>query len=303
MQGCSVSPDPRTSVNPPSAPASPRSPIETASESAFFFDSHDRPLYAVYHEAQRPRPGAPVAVVVASLGVEQLVNYRNRVLTARALAARGIPVLRYHPRGHGDSAGNWSDVTLGSLIEDARRAAEVALERSGASEVMWLATRFGALAAAGASGDVPTAALGMWEPTHRPREYFRTWLRALLFAKVARGESPAFSADELLARVHTDGHVDVHGYHLYRTLLESAEHAELGTLLARWAGPTMLVQIQGRRQLTPENQKLLDALTARGARVQTEIVNQEVGWQFIQNPAWESPELIAGTVEWADAVA
>jgi len=293
----------QASVNPPSPASLQAVPPPTSTEEPFFFESHERPLYAVYHDARRRRPGAPVAVVVSSLGVEPLVNYRNRVLSARGLAEIGIPVLRYHPRGHGDSAGDWAEVTHSSLIEDARVAARLARERSGSERVLWLTSRFGSLIAAGAMGDGPDAGLGMWEPVHRPLDYFRNWLRGMLFSKVARGETPKFSPDELLERVRTEGHVDVHGYYLHRTLLESTEGAELTRSLARWAGPTLLVQIQGRRALTRENEELTSALAARGAEVTTEIVNEEVGWQFLQNPLWESPQLIRATTEWADAVA
>jgi pimeloyl-ACP methyl ester carboxylesterase len=241
-------------------------------------------------------------VVCSSLGVEQVTCYRNEVLTARALAARGIPVLRYHPRGHGDSGGDFADVTLAGLVDDARAAA-AELRRRGAPRIAWLGVRFGALAAAGALAAEGGAALALWEPVQRPLDYFRGWLRGLLFSQVSHGHRPDTTADALLESVMRDGQVDVHGYYLHRALLASAREAELGATLGGWTGPALLAQIQSRRGLAPGHAAFADALRARGAEVTTTLVSEEQGWHFLQNPAWESPALIAATVEWLDAVA
>src|SRR5512143_991682 len=130
----------------------PASPTDASRETPFFFEPGQRPLYAVYHEPLRERAGAPVLVYVHSTGVEQITNYRNQVNLARAAAAAGFPALRYHARGHGDSGGDFADVTRDSLVEDARAAAVEALRRSGAARVVWAGDRLGALVAACALG-------------------------------------------------------------------------------------------------------------------------------------------------------
>jgi pimeloyl-ACP methyl ester carboxylesterase len=242
-------------------------------------------------------------VLCSSLGVEQITCYRNEVLAARALAEIGVPVLRHHPRGHGDSAGDAADVTVATLIEDARAAARELRARAGADRIAWLGVRFGAITAAGAAAADGGAALALWEPVERPIDYFRGWLRTLLFSSVSQGRRPDATADQLLEAVARDGQVDAQGYYLYRALLDSARPVELGALLAGWSQPTLIVQVQARRALAPAHAALADSLRARGARVDTAFVKEDQGWHFLQNPAWESPELIASTREWFDALA
>lgn len=281
-----------------------RSNDPAATETPLHFESGDRPLYAVFHAAQRPRPAAPVLVQCHSVGVEQLTNYRNEVLLARAAAAAGIPVLRYHARGHGDSAGDFSDVTVERLIEDAQAAADEARSRSGAGRVAWLGVRFGGLAAAGAIARRDDgAALVLWEPVLRPADYFRAQLRGLLFSRVAHGRRPDSSVEEMLATIERESRVDVHGYYLHRALVDSARDLDLAAALSGWAGPTLLVQIQSRPRLTPGHAALAKALETRGASVRTLVAAEEPGWHFMANPAWQSTAVIAPTLEWLDAVA
>ena len=289
------------------SPATEFRPIPTlrsTTETPFFFESADRPLYGVFHPAATARASAPVVVHCHSLGVELLTNYRNDVLTARAAAALGVPALRHHARGHGDSAGDFADVTFDSLVEDALAAGLEARRRAGTERVIWLGTRLGGLVAAEAvrrSGDA--AGLALWEPVHTPSDYLRGMLRGVLYSRVARGERPSETVDDMLAAVERDGQVNVHGYYLHRTLVRSLGGHELIATLAGWTGPTLLVQIQRRPRLAASHAALASALERAGARIATAQVNEEPGWQFVSNPAWESAEVVRLTTEWLDAVA
>ncbi len=285
------------------APASPavRAP---AVETPLFLTSGERPLYAVYHAPARARPGAPVVVHCHGLGVEQVTGYRVEVLSARSAAAAGFPVLRFHARGHGDSGGDFAAVTLERLVEDALAAAAEAARRSGADRVVWLGVRFGALVAAGALERGPRAAgLVLWEPVHRPMDYFRSQLRGLLYSQVAGGKRPSATVDELLALLARAGHVDVHGYYLHQALVESARAETLESRLAAWRGPTLIAQVEARPGLSSANTALAESLAARGAPVATFRLPEEPGWQFLSNPAWEGAPLVARTAEWLDALA
>jgi pimeloyl-ACP methyl ester carboxylesterase len=245
-----------------------------------------------------------VLVHCHSLGVEQITNYRNEVLLARAVAERGIPVFRYHARGHGDSAGNFADATLETMVEDALGAADHARRRAGADRVAWLGVRFGALVAAHAlARRDDTAALALWEPVERGADYFRAMLRGVLMSQVARGKKPDASAEELMEAVERDGHVNVHGYYLHRAAVASAKDQELATALAGWSGPTYLAQIQSRRTLSPAHASLVTTLASRGAPVRTELITDEPGWHYVSNPVWLSEQLRGSTLEWLDALA
>ncbi len=264
------------------------------------------PVYGVLHAAAPVRPDAPVVVHVHGLGVEQITLYRQEVLAARAVAARGFPVLRYHSRGHGDSAGASADVTLATLVEDARAAADEASRRTGRTRVVWLGVRMGALVAALAggprSGRDDAAGFVLWEPVAKPAEFFRQQLRTLLFSQVAGGKRPDATVDQLLARLASEGSLDVLGYTLQRSLVESFAEAGLPDALAGARAPILLAQVQARARLAPAHAQLVEALQG-GAKVTTAALHAEPGYQLMSNPAWQSDELTRVTVEWLDAVA
>ena len=274
------------------------------SEHPEFFESGGLPVYGVYYAPRVPRPEGAVVVHCHSLGVEQLTNFRNETLVARAAAAKGIPTFRFHARGHGDSAGDFAGVTLDTMVEDALAAADRAKNLSGASRVIWLGVRLGALVAGLACARrADTAALALWEPVARVPDYVRGMLRTMLMSQLAAGRKPDASVDELLARLEAQGKVDVHGYFLHRALVASAEGHDLAAVLRRHAAPTLLVQIQSRRSWSPANEAVLRQLGAAGASLRSERIAEEPGWHFVSNPAWRSPALIDLTAEWLDAVA
>ena len=93
----------------------------------------------------------------------------------------------------------------------------------------------------------------------------------------------------------------MHGYYLHREVVESAREADLGRMLERWSGPTLIAQIAGRPRLSPANAALAAAIGGRGGTVETLCVAEEPGWHFIQNPAWESAALVERTADWLGA--
>ena len=254
-----------------SAPASSLVELETP----LFFESAGRPLFGVFHAPARARAGAPVLVQCHGLGHEQIALYRVEVQNARAAAAAGIPVLRYHAR-----------------------------EPAGRPHTAWLGARFGGLVATRALAKDPTSrALALWEPVVRPPEYFRSQFRSMLFSQVAQGQRPEATVDQLMERLERDGHVDVHGYYLHRRIVDSSRDQDLASALASWAGPTLIAQVENRARLGPRVAALVAELESRGARVTTSMVREEPGWFYTQNPSWECAQLVNDTCRWLDALA
>lgn len=291
---------------PPPAPATIPSAALLELEHPLSFEVRGTPMFGVFHGSERtPRR---VVVHVHGFGVEHLTLYRNHVRFARVAAAGGTPVFRWHARGHGDSAGDFADVTLEHLVEDALGAAAFARARAQVHEIVWLGDRLGALVAAlamerdRARGGV-AAGFAAWEPVHRPIDDLRTLLRGILFSHVAHGERPRETVDQLLERLQREGTLDVHGYLLHQTFVDSARAADLLPALGAWSGPTLIAQIQARRRLAPAHAALAEALSRRGAPVTTLQIAEEPGFTFIGNPAWESPALVDGTLEWLDGLA
>lgn len=259
----------------------------------------------MFHAAAPGFSDAPVVVHVHGLGVEQITLYRQETLAARATAAMGYPAMRFHSRGCGDSAGDAMSVTLETLVEDARAAADEAKRRSGASRVIWLGVRFGAVVAAlAAGGRTDTAGFVFWEPVAKAMDQFRGQLRGMLFSSVAGGKKPDSTVEQLFERIDREGGVDVHGYVLYRELVESCRAADLATALAAAGNhPVWALQIQQRGRLAPAHTQLLEALAARGVKTGSACIAEEPGYQLMSNPSWQSDAVTRATLEAIRAVA
>jgi pimeloyl-ACP methyl ester carboxylesterase len=270
-------------------------------EVPFFLGVAGCPMYAVHHPPLSGATAATAVLIVPALGAEQLSGYRSEVLLARALARRGIHALRFHPRGQGDSGGESAMQTLATFAEDVAAARTELLRRAACGRCIIVGVRFGALAAAEAlaHGEAPHA-LVLWEPVHEPAAYFRELLRSVIFSAVAQGHRSEVTVESMLATLERDGVVDVLGYPLHRDLVRGATR-RLEDALAGWSGPTLLAQIDSRRSLSRPHASFAESLRARGAAVDVREIRSELSWYFLQNPAWESAELVAETADWIAA--
>jgi pimeloyl-ACP methyl ester carboxylesterase len=268
-----------------------------------FFSCQGRPLFAMLCEPGEG--GQRTAVVIChSLGLEFAVSYRMLALLARRAAGLGYPALLYHSRGHGDSAGDFTDVTFETLVEDALAAADYVRERLGTSRIIWLGVRFGCLVAgeAAARSDA-TAGVALWEPVHHGLNHFRQLLRGLLYTALAHGKSSLGTVNQLLERLLNEGELDVYGTRLGAELYRSASDVALSSLLSSWNGPTLVAQIQPRLGLSADNSALVEALVARGAAVKVLQMRDDPNWQFpLWMEPWVSSDILDGTERWLNAL-
>lgn len=116
---------------------------------AFWMQRGSRSLYAALH-----RPGqvaAPVGVVcIPPLLHEQPRSRRFIAETASALAAAGLPCLRFDFHGSGDSSGTGDALDFASMRLDLDTAVRVLRESAGVLQIVAMAWRAGALVLADA---------------------------------------------------------------------------------------------------------------------------------------------------------
>ncbi|SRR5579875_1504519 len=274
-------------------------------EQPLWFEGPTRtPLYGVFYRAKDRVRRELVGIFCHSIGLDQLVTSRIEVLAARALAARGFSSFSYHARGHGDSAGNFADVTFDSLVEDALSAAEQARRLAEGSGIVWIGTRFGGLIAAAAMGQrQDTAGLALWEPVHRGADYFRALMRRRLFLEVANERRPNATVANMVERLARDGEIPLIAEWLHRPLYQSAMNVDLAENLKQWRGPTMLAQIQSRKTWSADNAALIESLRNAGALVAAVTIVDQPSWENPSEPWWTSPQLIEKTVEWFHGMA
>ncbi len=278
-----------------------RDAADLCQEQRGYFPSASAALYGVYCVPQKYLGRDRVVVFCHASGIEHMVTQRMQVLASRKAAGTGFPAFRYDSRGHGDSTGDPNDLTFEDLVDDACAAADHAKAVSRASEVIWVAVRFGCLVAAAAIGRRNDgAALALWEPVHQAREYFRTAIRTKLFCEVAQGRRSGATVEDCLSELEARGVLPVVGSYLYGALWHSSRDADLGSLLATWKRNTLIAQVQRRPGLSVNNQNLLSTIEGRGGEVAVTLIGQEPSWGMLPvvRPQWVSQELLTATTEW-----
>jgi len=276
-------------------------PIRSPDEDRHFFASAGHALYGVLRPGTRPN--APLIMFCNSFAADQDAKWRAEVIGAREATARGFTTFSYHPRGHGDSSGNFASITFDDLVDDALNAAQHALERSGANRLICVGIRFGALVAAELirrRGDV--SALALWEPIHAARGYFRELMRQNLYREMAQRARPSVNVDEMMERLLPATSITVPGFQLYGRFSSSAIGKELMQSLETWRGPTLLAQFRKRTELTRENLRLRRMLQRRGIRVAAVVVREKPIYNGRDDPWLSAGQLIESTSEWFDGL-
>jgi alpha/beta superfamily hydrolase len=244
-------------------------------ETAGFFGSGRDQLFGVRSEPAGEARGA--VVVCSALHADFATNYRKEVLTARALAERGIVVQRFHYRGVGNSDGEPRDVTLASLADDLRDARSAAGSGHDDLPTAYLATRVGALVAATVAREDAAAPLAMWEPTFSGEAYAREALRALRVKDARDGAEVVSDASvELTER----GFVDVMGYALYDSFVEDIRLRTLATELGSHPRPLMVVQLGSSERIRRPLSEFADLRRSLGSRVDIYPLMGEEPWWF-----------------------
>ena len=270
-------------------------------EEVFVFQHEGAGLFGLLHLPLAVQPGLRRAglVLCPPFAVEQVGASLLQVETARVLAANGLPVLRFHYRGSGDSDGEFEEVTLSGHVSDALRAVDLLCERERVEQVGLLGIRLGAtVAALAAEADSRVRALVLWEPVARPRAYFNEFLRAKIFSELMNHQQPSASVNQMLDEMRRTGQVEALGYPLYRRLFDDAASVDLMNDLRTFSGSALVVQISRKAKVQSEFQKLCQRLEANGARCDLEVVMEEPGWFFGVDTPYRSERLIGLTRNW-----
>ncbi len=268
----------------------------------YFFRSGEHSIYGSAHLGARA--DAPLVLFCNGFAQDHVFNWRAEVLGARILAERGYPTFSYHARAHGDSSGDFRSLTFADLVADARAAAAEGLRCTGASRVAWVSIRFGAMVAAAAMRDrSDTAALALWEPAYRAQDYFRMLMRRMLFFELSRGRRSSLTVERMVAELGAGRSVALLGFDLHPAFYRSAFEVDLLKDLESWRGPTLIAQIQRRKELAREHLRLKAALENRGAELLATLIDEEPNWDNGFEAAWTLQGLSQQMGEWLDGIA
>ncbi|MGC2494219.1 serine aminopeptidase domain-containing protein [Candidatus Binatus sp.] len=276
-----------------------RQPIEKQAwtEERRYFESDGRPLYGVTYRAERP---SPTLVLFCNSFSENHCEGRAEAIAARIIAANGYSAFVYHPRAHGDSAGDSEDLTFEDLVDDAVNAATYARSRSGASQIVWVGIRFGAIVAAHAIRRIAgSTALALWEPALNGRDYLVKSMRHVIYSEMSHGERPSLTVDQMSERLKREGKISLLAFDLHRKFFDSAQDADLLDALEAWRSPTLIAQFQKHSRLSRPHNQLRETLVGRGVSVRALLHRGTDG----TDPWWAPEEIARQTGDWLDELA
>lgn len=137
-----------------------------------FFFGHEGELFGIYHAAAGP--AAKAVLLCAPLGQDYIRCHRLYRQLASALAAEGIPVLRFDYYGCGDSAGASHEVDWERCQRDIVTAATELRARSGVERVGAFGARLGASLMLAAAPAARLTELVAWDPVIDGEDYVAT---------------------------------------------------------------------------------------------------------------------------------
>jgi pimeloyl-ACP methyl ester carboxylesterase len=251
-------------------------------------------------------------VVCHSLGLEQIWFADLEVATARALAASGQPVVRFHGQGYGDSEGDAADIRVATHLQDARAAVEVLREHTGVHEVGLLGARFGAAVALVVGCEIGASRVALWDPVVVGPAYVRSLART---AAITMLTTAGQARDAAMEALDEQDELDVSGGSLSKTLLDDvAAFAPMDVVATgRAPGRALLAQVSRQSEPRPATLQIADSLRAHGCDVDLEVV-ADPGSRTWGNQRYRSTEhgrmkadtqttlvaeLVARTVRWA----
>jgi uncharacterized protein len=236
-------------------------------EQFFFGDGSERLFGTFTGPNGRARTGL---VFCPPFGEEMVATYARFARWSKELADRGIAVLRYHPRGTGESDGSSAEFTLASAAEDAATAVRWLRKRADVDRVGILGLRFGASAAVCASAQADF--LIVWSPVVNLRLYFRDLLRLRITKDMIhlKADHVKVTSKDLTSELEAGRSIDLLGYEtspeLYRqmTACESwpieppapevlwlglpAERVRAEAITSGWKGSGCRAEVQVHRE-------------------------------------------------------
>lgn len=247
----------------------------------FFLDAPAGRRFCLFHPA---RGACRAALVYVPPFAEEMNRARRMAaVSARALSAQGIAVLLLDLHGCGDSAGEFTDASWDSWLEDISVARTWLEARTGLCAGLWGLRLGGLLAAAAAQrAATPPQRLLLWQPVTSGLPHLNQFLRLRLAADMLQaGEHDGM--DALRQRLAQDETLEIAGYELTARLAQEIAAADAGMLTPPCRVDWFELAAAPDRPLPPAASRLATIWRARGARVHLKMVE---GPQF-----WTMPEV------------
>jgi len=248
--------------------------------------------------------GSSVAFVLChSFGMEQIHLSRFDSVMARALAAAGITVLRFHAPGYGDHAITFDRATLSLHLAASTEAAQWLGRREGIARVGAMGARVGGMVAALVADRERLPFLAVWDPVVSGAQYMRDLLRTELLHQVVQeatgghnghgpgqaapgdpsGPGPASVLAEARRQLDVQGWTEVKGFPLSAQTHGEFSAVDLAKDLHAFAGRALVVGLSRTPRMGSGPAKLVARLQQLGAHCSTEVLQDRAVGQFGQH--------------------
>lgn len=145
----------------------------------FYFRGLSKPLFGVYHPAQRGTSRSVGVVLCPPMGQEYIRSHRSLLQLAKMLAQEGFDVLRFDYYGCGDSDGDCSQGSIRQWLEDISAAVDELIGGCNLERVCIVGLRMaGALGTmvAAERGDIDSIVL--WDTVIKGKTYLHDLIRS-----------------------------------------------------------------------------------------------------------------------------
>lgn len=258
--------------------ATRRTPDGTTERVEFRGPENER-IYAFSYEPASP-PRAAVLICPA-LHAEFTRSYRRDVLLARRLARDGFAVERFHYRGTGNSDGDSDGITVSTMRRDAAACLRHLEAWSGIDAPIVMGTRWGALIAASAASNHPSARLVLWEPLLDASRFFRDAFRTRLVNDRKSGVEQPETGKQLEGRLVAGEAVDLIGHSIHPALYESSVGLTLEGEVGSTPRSMLIVQIATLMSIRPDLARQVEGWRAAGFQVDIEAVEGAETWWLV----------------------
>ena len=215
-------------------------------------------------------------VFVHAFAEEMNKSRRMAARMARMFAADGWRVVQRDLCGCGDSSGEFGDATWEAWIYDVR--AEFASPELIGPVWFW-SLRAGALLASSVLADQPHTNLLLWQPVASGAQHLQQFLRLQAGARIV-GSAKADDSQSPAQLLRAGATVEVGGYDINPALAAGLQKAALAVPEA-FSGRIVWLEVSpdDAPELSPQAQRLIEPLRARGVSVEAQALNGPPFWQ------------------------
>lgn len=199
---------------------------------------------SLHYSLHRPKVDCGMAWVFCNATLEERV-FAQRVYMrfASALAEAGHVVLRFDYEGDGDSEGDSGLTSTEDCVSDIACAAEFVASVVPGARLALLGLRAGALLAAAAAPLCAAHGLLLWAPVLSGKSYLDDALRANLVTQLSIHSKVVTQRQELLQSLRAGGCINLHGYDVYSTWVNSTAELDLRVALEQISCPVSLFHL------------------------------------------------------------